>query len=769
MGHTPSTLMGPGILTTIASPVLRPSLVSNAAAQQRHTVATRQARCHISPLTTAVIPLLCASGDGTSRCSRGPRLQRRCTRTAQALVSVEEAAKHVKGLHLFPDFLSEEEGRELADFLDQGEPKWSQEQFGVPTLYRVKHFGVLGSLRPRMVRLPDPKLGEVDLPCDGILGLVSQRLSQQGLPWSRCLKGFVPNEANVNDYSRDGSRLLLHWDDRGLYEECVCSVTVIGDCVMTFQMGGRSNLSAPSSKTAGADAPTIRVAIPPRSLLVLRGSARYEWQHGIPEAEDFLSDRRMAIIFRRVKGVPQAAKASRDSDSLVEKPAEERGRKRPNVPGPCRAMVISTNWPDPDVSAAGRVTACRLRLLRSFCSFESDNPVSFASPARPGNAQGKLSAANDVKCFRIKSNDEASVVAALESSGDPELIVFDGFNAEERFGHYVRERQPDAMRVLDMQDFHALRLGRERLIAGGADAGAVASYRPKAFDEDLQRELASIHRCDATLAISEDERVLLVDTYGVPSWKVAAAPFGFAQPSGVLPGYQRRQGAMFIGNWRHRPNRDCAKWLIQEVWPLVRQRLPDLELSVYGANQTPEDAALTQESLGAYVRGYCRSVKKAMQQHHLLVAPLRYGAGVKGKVLEAMQHGLVVVTTPVGVEGIAAPEDFPGYVVETGGEDAEAFAKGIVEALRDPSKWEVQQQRAAALLGERFDENRLEEKLRDFLSERWQQLETDRQRDYVGQMLWHSSLRSTELMAKYIATKEQARSLQQSLDQAGTT
>ena len=63
----------------------------------------------------------------------------------------------------------------------------------------------------------------------------------------------------------------------------------------------------------------------------------------------------------------------------------------------------------------------------------------------------------------------------------------------------------------------------------------------------------------------------------------------------------------FVGvrsrNWRHRPNRDCAKWLIQEVWPLVRQRLPDLELSVYGANQTPEDAALTQESLGAYAAG----------------------------------------------------------------------------------------------------------------------------------------------------------------------
>ncbi|CAE7353080.1 ALKBH8 [Symbiodinium natans] len=693
MGHAPSVIAGPSILAALTAPGLRPSLVSNAATlQQRHHLA--QARHRATPLTAAVLPVLCASGGAAvSRCSRGPRLRPRCTRACQ-VVSVEEAVKQVKGFHLFPEFLTEEEGHELAEFLDNGDPEWRQEQFGVPTLYRVKHFGVLGSLRPRVVRLPDPKLGEVDLPSDGILGQVSQRLSQPGLPWSRCLKGFVANEANVNDYSRDGSRLLLHWDDRGLYEECVCSVTVMGECMMTFQLGGRSNLSSSSSSSETQGVAPLRVAIPARSLLVLRGAARYEWQHGIPEPEDFLSKRRVAIIFRRVKGTPRS---SATSGNL----ARSEACRRPNAPR--RAMVISTNWPDPDVSAAGRVTSGRLRLLRSFCSLESGNAVSFASAARPGSAQGKLSAANDVQCFRIKTNDEASVVAALESAGNPELVLFDGFNAEERFGHYVRDKLPDSMRILDMQDFHALRLGRERLIEDAADASTVVSYRPTAFDDDLQRELASIHRCDATLAISEDERKLLVDTYGVPGWKVFAAPFGFAR-SGALPGYEDRQGAMFIGNWRHRPNRDCAKWLIQEVWPLVRQRFPDLELSVYGANQTPDDAALTQESLGAYVRGYCRSVQKAMRQHRLLVAPLRYGAGVKGKVLEAMQHGLVVVTTPVGVEGIASPESFPGYVVQTGGEDAGAFAEGIAEALRDPCRWQEQQQRATELLIEHFDE-----------------------------------------------------------------
>ena len=147
-------------------------------------------------------------------------------------------------------------------------------------------------------------------------------------------------------------------------------------------------------------------------------------------------------------------------------------------------------------------------------------------------------------------------------------------------------------------------------MAEDADAEAVASFRPAAGDEDLQRELAAIHRCDATLAISEEEQQLLIQ-YGVPAWKVAAAPFGFPKPLDV-PGFASRQGAMFIGNWRHRPNRDCARWLIQEVWPLVRQRLPDAELDVYGANQTPEDAALHNPAAGAHVPRLCYTLKDLM-------------------------------------------------------------------------------------------------------------------------------------------------------------
>eukprot|EP00931_Biecheleriopsis_adriatica_P048034 TRINITY_DN27739_c0_g2_i1.p1 TRINITY_DN27739_c0_g2~~TRINITY_DN27739_c0_g2_i1.p1 ORF type:complete len:774 (+),score=163.82 TRINITY_DN27739_c0_g2_i1:22-2322(+) len=679
-------------------------------------------------------------------------------RHASSTRSVQEASGVVPGLQIWPDFCSAEEAAELAEFLDSCTPPWSHEQFGVPTSYRSKHFGMLGSLRPRVVRLPDPEQGEVDLPSDGILGAMAARLEAKGEAWSSALKAFRPNEANVNDYRKsEGAKLHLHWDDRGLYDEVVCSLTVMGECTMTFQKGGRSNLRRSSDDvkrhTADQDAmPAVRIRIPPRSLLLLKGPARFEWQHGVPDTDDFHSERRVAVIFRHVRGgpAPDPSKSSRTSTAAA--------------PPPASALVISTNWPDPDVSAAGRVTAGRLQLLRSFCTGPGGgSQVSFASPARPGNSQGKLSAAHNISCFRLKLNDEASLQETLTAAGNPELVLLDGFNAEERFGHYVRAALPDAMRVLDMQDFHALRLGRERLIAEGASARDIAAYRPAATDEDLLRELAAIHRCDATLAISEDERKLLVEMYGIPSHKVFAAPFGFhvAADSEAI-GFKERRGAMFIGNWRHRPNRDCARWLIRHVWPLVRQQIPDLDLSVYGANQTPEDAALNDDATGAYVRGYCRSVEATMRKHRLLVAPLRYGAGVKGKVLEAMQHGLVTVTTPVGVEGIAAPADFPGHVITNGGEDAAAFADAIVRAYRDEEGWLDMQARAKELLVANFDEAANARKLQAFLATRWQHLREDRLRDFVGQMTWHSSLRSTELMAKYISTREELRILRAS-------
>jgi len=316
-----------------------------------------------------------------------------------------------------------------------------------------------------------------------------------------------------------------------------------------------------------------------------------------------------------------------------------------------------------------------------------------------------------------------------------------------------------AMLVLDMQDFHALRVGREELVASGSVASArVVGHCPDASSEELLRELAAMHRCDLVLAISEEERSMLTNIYALPADKVQAAPFGY-DVSGLcgglrqLPGFGQRRDVMFIGNWRHRPNRDCAQWLVREVWPRVHASLPEIRLSVYGSSPTPEDMAMTNNEIGVTICGYCRSVAKVMLTHRLLVAPLRYGAGVKGKLTDAMYNGLVAVTTAIGAEGLGSADGFPGIVVPSCEADAEAFAQAVVKAYTEEEDWRLRQEQAIAFLSRHFDAKKNGEQLWKFFLDRWELLDQARRQNFVGQLLLHESLRATEWKAKYLAAK----------------
>eukprot|EP00929_Paragymnodinium_shiwhaense_P053635 TRINITY_DN26863_c0_g1_i1.p1 TRINITY_DN26863_c0_g1~~TRINITY_DN26863_c0_g1_i1.p1 ORF type:complete len:884 (-),score=243.48 TRINITY_DN26863_c0_g1_i1:316-2967(-) len=706
-------------------------------------------------------------------------------------VSAAEAQALLPGLRLWEDFISTEEEEELVKWLDSCNPPWKHEQFGVPTLYWSKEFGWRSTVQPRAARRPAAEAGEEEMPQSGILATLAARFQEREAPWCKELRGFDPNNANVNDYHRkEGHRLHMHWDDRGIFEDRLLSLSLLGDATMSFADSGRSNLrGGPESglDKDGRRSACLRVRLPRRSLLLLRGAARYEWQHGIPEPTDFAADRRIAVIFRRVTKSTMRAfdkkvreDAAQADASVGERAASTLAAARevatsahsstPPLEAVQRpqqidaAIIFSTNWPDPEMSAAGRVTCGRIEALKEQLGVKT---VAFASAAKAGTAMGRLAAASGVKCFRVAANDETSILKALDET-KPQLIIFDGFNAEERYGHYVRAALPDAMRVLDMQDFHALRLGREALVAAGAGAAEVTAYRPDGSSEELLRELGAIHRCDGTLAISQDEASLLVEDYQIPPAKVLAAPLAYeplsAYAQATLPSFAERSDVMFIGNWRHKPNQDCAQYLTQKVWPRVHELLPDVELNVYGSHPKPEDMALTNADVGAFVRGYCKSVEKTMSKHRLLVAPLRYGAGVKGKLTDSMRYGLVTVTTAVATEGLGGVEGYPGIVVSSCADDdedahASAFAEAIVQAYQDQERWEALQNRGLEFVDEHLSSKSVGAKLAAFLQEKWQSLPEARNKDYFGQMLWQNSLRSTQWMAKYIETKEELRQL----------
>ena len=199
---------------------------------------------------------------------------------------------------------------------------------------------------------------------------------------------------------------------------------------------------------------------------------------------------------------------------------------------------------------------------------------------------------------------------------------------------------------------------------------------------------------------SDWEKHYLRDVCNLPSHKVALASFYYPpllkriapiqQRSTSCPtmaDFKKRSGFAFIGNFRHAPNADAVQWLMR-LWPHIRSRLPEASLHIYGAYPGQQHMALHAPRKGIHVHGHVADVSAPLHKHRVMLAPLRYGAGVKGKVLDAWAHGMPVVTTPIGAEGVlpldsvlSPPErsqgvPMPSRAVQAGPADAEATVRG---------------------------------------------------------------------------------------------
>jgi len=173
-------------------------------------------------------------------------------------------------------------------------------------------------------------------------------------------------------------------------------------------------------------------------------------------------------------------------------------------------------------------------------------------------------------------------------------------------------------------------------------------------------------------------------------------------------GFADREGLLFVGGFMHVPNVDAVHWFAEKVLPLVREHLPDIVFTVVGSNPPREISRLASNHI--HITG--RISDEALQQHYrharLVVAPLRFGAGVKGKIVEAMYHGVPTVTTTVGAEGIG-DADRALLIAD----DAAAFAKAVIQAYTSPKTWGEAQRLSSAAIRKYFSK----ESARAILSE----------------------------------------------------
>jgi GT2 family glycosyltransferase/glycosyltransferase involved in cell wall biosynthesis len=237
----------------------------------------------------------------------------------------------------------------------------------------------------------------------------------------------------------------------------------------------------------------------------------------------------------------------------------------------------------------------------------------------------------------------------------------------------LRRHAPQARLLFDTVDLHYLRERRAAELAG--DAAAL-----RAAEQTRALELELISRADATFVVSDTERALLAQDAPEARVEVLSNLHRLAPPG---PGFAARRDLLFVGGFRHPPNADAVRWFAESVFPHIRAAHPDIRFHCIGGD-VPDAIERLAALPGVHIHGHVPDMQPWLDACRVSVAPLRFGAGVKGKVNQAMSHGLPVVATACAVEGMHLRDGEDVLVAD----DAEAFAHAALRAYDDAALWE---------------------------------------------------------------------------------
>jgi GT2 family glycosyltransferase/glycosyltransferase involved in cell wall biosynthesis len=255
-----------------------------------------------------------------------------------------------------------------------------------------------------------------------------------------------------------------------------------------------------------------------------------------------------------------------------------------------------------------------------------------------------------------------------------------------RFLRTVYECAPQAVIAYDTVDLHGLRLKRQSALTSDTDLSRLA-------DHEWLLETTAMRAADVTFVVSTYEQAFLADV--VPDVDVRVLS-NIHAPVVTNPDPKDRADLLFVGNFRHVPNVDAVTWFVSAVLPLVRASVPDVKVRLVGPYAPAEVQALADD--GIEVTGQIPDLAPVYARARVVIAPLRFGAGVKGKVAEALEHGVPVVGTAVAVEGMGLRAGREVAVAD----DPATMAAAIVTLLRDDQEWSRLAGSGQQVLVERF-------------------------------------------------------------------
>jgi len=408
---------------------------------------------------------------------------------------------------------------------------------------------------------------------------------------------------------------------------------------------------------------------------------------------------------------------------------------------PLHLIIIGYVWPEPKSSAAG---SRMMQLIRFFQ--DQQWKITFASPAAASERMTDLKTLG-VDGISIQLNNPSfdPLIIGLQ----PDIVVFDRFMMEEQFGWRVSKYCPKAIRILNTEDLHSLRQARQ-----------LASKSKKNFSinalkqsEIAKREIASIYRCDLSLMTSTIEIELLTTHFNVPKALLYHLPFMLEpitpETRTSWPHFIQRTHFITIGNFRHEPNWDAVLYLKHELWPRIREYLPNAQLHIYGAYTPPKATGLHNPKQGFCIKGWTPDLKRVMSQARVCIAPLRFGAGIKGKLTDAMHYGTPSITTSIGAESMHGDLPWNGIIANT----IDDLVSGAVQLYTNKVLWKRSQEYGTPIINTFYNKTALGILLLKKIQTLLQNIISHRMDNFIGSMLMHHTLKSTQYMSLWISEK----------------
>ena len=324
-----------------------------------------------------------------------------------------------------------------------------------------------------------------------------------------------------------------------------------------------------------------------------------------------------------------------------------------------RILVFDERLPTPDRDAGS------LRTLRVLKVLAERYQVIFIPYTRNAALESVLTESGidvaDVSEYRWLLKNARATAAILNRPSMAELFL-----------PTIKRLSPNTRIIFDTVDVHFVRLQREYELTQDADTLSDAN-RHRKLETDLTKA------ADVVWCASIDDKRLLANEAGEANF--AIIPTLHEVDTSGIP-FAKRSDLLFVGSFLHRPNADAMLYFVREIYPLITRQLPDVVVNIVGADPPDELKAYNSEHLR--VLGYVPDLKPYLRGSRIFIAPLRYGgAGTKGKVGEALAHGLPVVTTSIGAEGFGLTNDADAAIAD----EPDRFATRVADVYNDEQLW----------------------------------------------------------------------------------